>query len=167
MLTSDISVPDWIKSVQNFSSFINHGCRMQSRKNPVDPIKIAIIDDGMDATVSSLQSRIANGAGESFCFYPNSQELVSSYYVPSGTHGTRMAQLICDLCPEVQLYIARLEELPSPNGIGRRFTARSAAMVSLSSFEPMHHKVLLRADHSKSSNRLSTGRSIAVSISSP
>ncbi|KAI1320047.1 peptidase S8/S53 domain-containing protein [Xylariaceae sp. FL0255] len=79
----------------------------------VAPVKIAIIDDGIDATVSDLQRKIVGGA--TFCPYPHSDNLVNSYF------------LICRLCPDVQLYVARLEELPSSSGSGRRVTARSAA----------------------------------------
>jgi hypothetical protein len=99
----------------------------QEAGNEVQPIKIAIIDDGIDATMYDLQSKIAGGA--TFCPYPHSSELVNSYFVPRGKHGTLMAQLICRLCPAAQLYVARLEELPTPTGEGRRITAISAAKV--------------------------------------
>ncbi len=94
----------------------------------VQPVKIAIIDDGIDATMYDFQSKIAGG--ETFCPYPHSLDLVNSYFVPRGRHGTWMAQLICSICPVVELYIARLEELPTP-GSGRCVTAKSAAKVSL------------------------------------
>ncbi|KAI1820131.1 hypothetical protein F4861DRAFT_88862 [Xylaria intraflava] len=70
-------------------------------------VEIAVIDDGIDATTAGLQPRIARGATS--CPYPHSSELVNSYFVPSGKHGTLMAQLVCRLCPDVKLYIARLE----------------------------------------------------------
>jgi len=101
----------------------------QGKGKQVSPVKIAIIDDGIDATVHGLQPKISGGA--TFCPYPHSSDLVNSYFVPRGKHGTLMAQLICDICPGTQLYIARLEELPALAGSGRRVTARSAAKVCL------------------------------------
>ncbi|KAI0403545.1 peptidase S8/S53 domain-containing protein [Xylaria palmicola] len=112
----------WLKGVQDFASFL----RNASKEKQVEPVKIAIIDDGIDATVPIFERRIANGA--TFCLYPDSPEFVNSYYVPSGKHGTLMAQLICNMCPNVQLYVARLQELPTlTGGSGRRVTAESAA----------------------------------------
>ncbi|KAI2631548.1 putative subtilisin [Hypomontagnella submonticulosa] len=115
-------VPPWIKSIQDFSTFLMNAAR---DKGNVSPVKIAIIDDGIDATMHDLQPKIAGGA--TFCPYPHSPVLVNSYYVPRGNHGTLMAQLICSICPSPQLYIARLEELPALTGSGRSVTARSAA----------------------------------------
>jgi hypothetical protein len=94
----------------------------------IPPVKIAIIDDGVDASLASLNGKIAGG--KSFCRHPNSDDLMSAYFAPSGMHGTWMATMITRLCPHVSLYIARLEEYPSIQGDGRRqITAESAAEV--------------------------------------
>ncbi|KAK0618007.1 peptidase S8/S53 domain-containing protein [Bombardia bombarda] len=69
----------------------------------VQPVKIAIIDDGIDPTADGLEGKIAGGA--MFCPNPKYLELVQSYF----------------------LYIARLEEVPVSTGSGRNVTARSAA----------------------------------------
>lgn len=122
-------VPPWIKSTHAFSTFLMNASMKQAKDSQVRPVKIAIIDDGIDATMPGLQPKIASGA--TFCPYPHSSTLVNSYFVPRGKHGTLMAQLICDLCPSIQLYVARLEELPAFTGGGRRVTARSAAKVCL------------------------------------
>ncbi|KAH8802523.1 putative subtilisin [Xylogone sp. PMI_703] len=118
-------VPAWIKSVEDFSTFLSNSSMVLGNDNHVPPVKIAIIDDGIDATMYDFQAKIAGGA--TFCPYPHSADLVNSYFVPRGKHGTLMAQLICRICPGTQLYIARLEELPTLTGNGRRVTARSAA----------------------------------------
>lgn len=94
----------------------------------VETVKIAIIDDGIDGSLESLQGRIATGT--TFCPYANSSDLVNAYYVPSGKHGTMMASLICQICPNPMLYIARLEERFSADGNGRCITAGSAAKAS-------------------------------------
>jgi hypothetical protein len=112
--------------MEDFAEFL------QAREEPVEPVKIAIIDDGIDAAMENLQSRIAGGA--TFCPYPHSSDFMNPYFVPSGKHGTLMAQMICNLCPDARLYIARLEELPTITGSGRRITAKSAAKVGHVSF---------------------------------
>lgn len=38
------------------------------------------------------------------------------YNLPSGSHGTLVAQCICDVCSVVKLYVARLEVLPEADG---------------------------------------------------
>ncbi|KAF5131469.1 Intracellular serine protease [Metarhizium anisopliae] len=119
------STTENIEPTRQFAAFLMNASMEQGKDKQVAPVKIAIIDDGIDATLHDLQSKITGGA--TFCHYPHSSELVNSYFVPRGKHGTLMAQLICDLCPGTELYIARLEELPLPSGSGRRVTARSAA----------------------------------------
>lgn len=89
-------------------------------------IRVAVIDDGVDNALDIFEDRI--GLGKSFCPYPNSTELMSGYYVPSSTHGTVMASLICQMCPMVKLYIARIEDDMGRRG-KRLFTAKSAAEV--------------------------------------
>lgn len=92
-------------------------------------VKIAVIDDGVDASLYSLAGKIPSG--KSFCPYPNSTDLMSAYFAPTGKHGICMASLISHLCPNVRLYVARLEEHRKVKGDGsRQITARSAAEAS-------------------------------------
>jgi hypothetical protein len=112
--------------MKDFASFLRN-----IKTEKVAPVKIAIIDDGIDATLDSLQGKIAGGT--SFCPYPNSTDLMNAYFVPSGRHGTLMASLICQICPDPRLYIARLEERPAVDGNDRRITAKSAAKVKVPS----------------------------------
>jgi len=107
--------------MENFAKFLEN-----TREPNIDPIKIAIIDDGLDATVPKLQNAIA--LGKSFSPYPNSTEFMKAYFVPSGRHGTLMATLVQKICPKPQLYIARLEERSTAGGRAR-FTATSAKEV--------------------------------------
>ncbi|KID86775.1 Peptidase S8/S53, subtilisin/kexin/sedolisin [Metarhizium guizhouense ARSEF 977] len=65
--------------------------------------------------------------GKSFSHYPNSTEFMNSYFVPSGKHGTQMAKLITQICPDPRLFITRLEERLAPDSSGRCITAESAA----------------------------------------
>ncbi|KAI0466816.1 peptidase S8/S53 domain-containing protein [Xylaria cf. heliscus] len=108
----------WISSVEDLTCFLlNH------EEETVSPIKIAILDDGLDATVPELQNAIA--LGKSFSPYPNSTEFMKAYFLPSGRHGTLMATLIRKICPKPEIYIARLEEYFDKDGRAR-YTATSA-----------------------------------------
>ena len=111
----------WINCMKSFATFIR-----TIPDEVVAPIKNAVIDDGVDAALDILNGKIAGGS--SFCPYPNSTDLMSAYFVPSGTHGTRMATLICQICPKCRIYVARLEEHYTIGG-RRQITAKSAAEV--------------------------------------
>jgi hypothetical protein len=69
--------------------------------------------------------------GRSFCHRDEEQNLNQPYYVSSSGHGTAMAGLICKLCPNVRLFVLKLDERPSAEA-GKRsmITAKSAAKVS-------------------------------------
>ncbi|KAI9770212.1 MAG: hypothetical protein M1839_003240 [Geoglossum umbratile] len=87
----------------------------------LEDIKVAIIDDGVDGFDPTVSKSIANGV--SFC--RDRSDLVKSYYVSSGGHGTNMARLILRMCPTAKLYVARLQEYTTATG--KRFiTAESA-----------------------------------------
>ncbi|KAI1420105.1 hypothetical protein F5Y12DRAFT_161904 [Xylaria sp. FL1777] len=88
-------------------------------------IKIAVIDNGVDASLDALDGKIA--AGASFCPIPNTS-YHNPYYMTSETisHGSMVAGLICRMCPKAKLYVARIDELPSPQG-KLLLTAESAA----------------------------------------
>ena len=107
--------------MERFSTFLQ-----RIRPNDIGPIKIAIIDNGIDATWPEIDRRIAKG--KSFYRYPNSTEFTNAYFVPSGLHGTLMASLICKICPKPELYIARMEERPTEKGLAR-YTIASAIEV--------------------------------------
>ncbi|KAJ4385943.1 hypothetical protein N0V85_007957 [Neurospora sp. IMI 360204] len=110
--------PKWMKTMKQFATFL----RSVKPKTSIAPIKIAIIDDGIDSTLDVFSHRIQTG--ESF-YKAGSGRWQGAYYVPTGYHGTLMAQLICDICPVARLYIAQLE--PVPRNDGRRgFTQQSA-----------------------------------------
>jgi hypothetical protein len=95
-------------------------------QNVKEDIKVAVIDDGIDGFQENITDNIVSGI--SFCRYSDSGNLMNAYYVPSGGHGTMMASLICRLCPQVKLFVARLEEYKAPFN-KRHITARSAAEV--------------------------------------
>ena len=109
--------------MENFANFIrNYEDELQPKIDPPE-IKVALIDDGVDAAHNSLSSVIADGM--SFSKRPNG--LYTSYYKSSGGHGTVMASLIRKVCPKVKLYIAKLNEERTNNGF--EFTTASAVQV--------------------------------------
>ncbi|MCJ1392423.1 hypothetical protein MMC18_005290 [Xylographa bjoerkii] len=99
--------------------FINNVCEPKQ-----EFVKIAVIDDGIDASLENIDGKIA--CGVTYCPDAASTGLMNAYYVLSGTHGTTMACLICKICPKSRLYVARLEEYESAAG-KRQITAKSAA----------------------------------------
>ncbi|KAK1240300.1 hypothetical protein MKX08_007742 [Trichoderma sp. CBMAI-0020] len=105
----------WISELERFAVFLASEKSIRARNAP---IKIAIIDDGIDASLDIFKKKIA--AGRSFC-------PLSTYYVPSGHHGTMMGDLICRICASVQLYVARLDESTNRNDMSRQITVQSAA----------------------------------------
>lgn len=110
-----------MRTMKQFADFLR--TTIDAQGVPAAPlVKIAIIDDGIDSTLGVFSGRIQTG--QSF-YKPGSGRGNGSYYVPTGPHGTLMAQLICEICPVVKLYIAQLE--PAPRHDGRRgFTHHSA-----------------------------------------
>ncbi|KFY46705.1 hypothetical protein V494_00369 [Pseudogymnoascus sp. VKM F-4513 (FW-928)] len=130
----------WLEHMDTFADFINNidlerekkeRSDLQAREGPGTPVgkrtkqledvKVAIIDDGVDGFDPTVSKSITNGV--SFC--RGSSDLVKSYYVSSGGHGTNMARLILRMCPTAKLYVARLQEYTSATG--KRFiTAESA-----------------------------------------
>lgn len=113
----------WIDSTRDFATFI------YNIPNTVTaPVKVAVIDNGVDAALEILDGKIASGM--SFCPYPNSSYLMNPYYLTSESlgHGSVVAALICQMCPKARLYVARLDERSS-SGSNREITAESAANV--------------------------------------
>ncbi|KAG8428473.1 hypothetical protein J3459_003895 [Metarhizium acridum] len=90
----------WYDCMANFSSLL--------RKTPspqmTGRVKIAIIDDGIDAMWDGFDGKIASGE----MFAKSMTDLVNPYYTSSSNHGIYMAMLICKICPEVSLYIAKV-----------------------------------------------------------
>jgi hypothetical protein len=90
-------------------------------------VKVAVIDNGVDASLDALDGKIA--VGTSFCPIPDTS-YHNPYYMTSETisHGSMVAGLICRMCPKAKLYVARIDELPSSGG-HPLLTAESAAKV--------------------------------------
>jgi hypothetical protein len=117
----------WMVTMEEFASFLQSAERIADPRFTLKyPVRVAIIDDGVDINEQSVQSKIIGG--RSFCHRDEEQNLNQPYYVSSGGHGTAMASLICRICPNVQLYVLKLNEHYVEPG-KRQITAKSAARV--------------------------------------
>ncbi|GAB1317950.1 hypothetical protein MFIFM68171_08160 [Madurella fahalii] len=106
-----------ISRIKELTSFFRNVKRneQESLSKPQHRVKIAIIDDGLDSSlyiIDRTHCRVV--AGQSFC--TSYTGYTNNYYVPSGNHGTQVASIICQICPEVDLYIARLDEQYTRSG---------------------------------------------------
>ena len=118
----------WITTMEEFAEFLQNaetraGTKLQLQR----PVKVAVIDDGVDINDQAVQQRI--DGGRSFCHRDKVQNLNEAYYISRGGHGTAMARLICKVCPGVRLYILKLDEHFLPQQGKRQITAKSAAKV--------------------------------------
>ena len=100
--------------------------RLGIRESIETPIKIAIIDDGVD--VKDLEYTFIGG--RTFCTRDEEHNLNNPYYVSANGHGTAMARNVWDICPAVQFYVLRLDDHPQPGEEHvRQITPQSAAQV--------------------------------------
>ncbi|KAJ3578865.1 hypothetical protein NPX13_g1700 [Xylaria arbuscula] len=108
----------WLVCMENFAMLLKN-----YRKPGCEESKVAIIDDGVDAAHGSLSRNIADGKSIS----KGHGGLYSSYYKSTRGHGTIMATLIRKVCPDARLYVAKLNEKRTDNGL--EITADSAVEV--------------------------------------
>lgn len=111
--------------MEEFADFIQRVKLDDSGLNQVPPVTVALIDDGYDISEPGLNNKIIGG--RSFCRH-NSRNNHASYFVTSGGHGTVMANQICRVCPNAELFMLRLDEYVGAQG-KRQITAESAAQV--------------------------------------
>lgn len=93
---------DWLKKMEPFQNFV----RVSSQKvkeNARTKVKVAILDNG--ASLNSLPSQGLNG-GRGETFRVDKVE----YCVGPCPHGTEMVKCIRKLCPDAELYVARLDD---------------------------------------------------------
>ena len=76
----------------------------------ITPIKVALIDNGVDGTIDLISKRLKGGISFHKTVDNLGRSRVRSYCGSAGgSHGTLLATLICQVCPEVNLYVARLQ----------------------------------------------------------
>jgi hypothetical protein len=117
----------WLQRIDPISKFIR---TVDAAEEPA--VKIAIIDDGIDASLERFDGKIVSGTS----FYSGNgldDSTTEPYFVPSGDqHGTFVAAFVLRVFPRARLYVAKLDEKPGGLHGKRHITARSAADVSLS-----------------------------------
>lgn len=95
-----------------------------------NPIKVALIDDGVTPSKLHFKGKVKGG-------WPRDRSAghreISTYYNSMEGHGTTMANLIHYVCPFVHLYVAKLEKSPPKP---YRSVAHMAAEVSLHTPDP-------------------------------
>ncbi|KAL7952202.1 hypothetical protein V8C34DRAFT_299870 [Trichoderma compactum] len=114
-----INTNPWFTYMKGFARFLEN----VNSPNTED-IKIAIIDTGINPSLEIFKGKIQ--VGDSFHKYGAISGRKGAYYVASGPHGTLMAQLICEVCPRVKLYVAQIEEIPAKDTPFSSFTHESA-----------------------------------------
>ncbi|KAI0531583.1 hypothetical protein GGR58DRAFT_229212 [Xylaria digitata] len=112
-----VATNKWLQTMQKFASFVNNirnqpgggDDRDRALEIPQE-VRVAILDDGIDWSFAKQ----IGCTGMSF--YPDKSshfEGHNVWYSSSTDHGTLMAALIEKMCPDVKLYIARLDQTES------------------------------------------------------
>lgn len=114
----------WVQHIDNFVNFVVN--LVEDGELSPKPVKVALIDDGVDGSHWMFGKNIKDGI--SFCTSSDHHQHVYNYWVPSGCHGTQMASLIQKVCPQVELYVARLQD--GHKGNTRLIDPASAVKVS-------------------------------------
>ncbi|KAL9636665.1 MAG: hypothetical protein Q9164_002684 [Protoblastenia rupestris] len=115
----------WISCMAKFAEFIR-GYPIKPNI-PLEEVKVALLDDGVDTTIDGLNEIIPYG--ETFSKRP--KDLWNPYHFSTNGHGTTMAVLIRRICPNIKLYVAKLEEesgyVESISDYDSRITVSSAS----------------------------------------
>lgn len=113
----------WLNTMNNFSRFI---ANLPEEADRGPGIKVALLDDGIDGMHGDFHSNLKGGIS----FFTGNNENDRHFFFSSIGHGTLMAHLIRQVCPKVQLYVARLNQYPSADGMQMQPTPESAAQAS-------------------------------------
>ncbi|KAM0263347.1 hypothetical protein ACHAQJ_001203 [Trichoderma viride] len=108
----------WLKCMDSFARFIRN-IQLDDGSMKLKPIKIAIIDDGIDTTTQQLHRYIDGGQ----CFY--SDEESPSFFISAKGHGTMMARLITRIFPQARILSLKLDEHTQSDGTSQ-FSVSSA-----------------------------------------
>lgn len=118
---------DWLKTMDDFANFLRTNELIDEGEMAKRPIKIAVIDDGIDISENLLEGKVMGGA--SFYLAQDNANIHAPWWVTQGYHGTIMASLISRICPGAKLFVVRLDEKMSEGK--RNITAKSAEKVRL------------------------------------
>ncbi|KAJ4263555.1 hypothetical protein NW762_006374 [Fusarium torreyae] len=100
-------------------------------KNLLEPVVVALIDDGVDGCDSDFAGRVDITDGKTFDYQ---DESVGQYYVSKARHGTEMARLILRVCPMASTYSIRLKTHTSAGNSNATIDPTSAALAIEAAF---------------------------------
>jgi hypothetical protein len=111
--------------MQDFSVFVNNASKTIGYHG--EGVRVAILDDGIDMTYAHEIGCV----GKSFFVNkrPDGSEYYWPWYFSSTGHGTLMAALVRKICPDVKLFVARLDQTISDENGRFQPTADSAVEV--------------------------------------
>jgi len=117
-ISRDTKINTWLTTVGDFVS--ERGIQSETGE-----VKVALIDDGVDLRkVNNIYPEGWPPVG------PTSES--DLWYTSTNEHGTRMAELICRVCPRARIYVAKLvdwDDAQHKDNLGKFQTAKSAAEV--------------------------------------
>ncbi|KFA75730.1 hypothetical protein S40288_10975 [Stachybotrys chartarum IBT 40288] len=87
----------------------------ETRHENSPSIKIAILYDGLNSSLGILKTGYTE-IDATIASYSSEANNMTDYYAPSGNHGSRIASLICSICPVESLYIAKVEHKVTQTG---------------------------------------------------
>ncbi|TGO48275.1 hypothetical protein BCON_0245g00030 [Botryotinia convoluta] len=99
--------------------------KLEQQEILMQPVEIALIDDGVDVLQSRLRGNISDG--KSFDYGDKGANRIRSHWVSERGHGTVMAKNIVRICPMAKIYVIKLETHFDHKEQKARIGTRSAA----------------------------------------
>ncbi|KAF7952194.1 uncharacterized protein EAE97_001691 [Botrytis byssoidea] len=99
--------------------------KLQQQEALMQPVEIALIDDGVDVLQSRLRGKISDG--KSFDYGDKGANRIRSHWISERGHGTVMAKNIVRICPMAKIYVIKLETHFDHKEQKARIGTRSAA----------------------------------------
>ncbi|KAI0886865.1 uncharacterized protein GGS22DRAFT_158885 [Annulohypoxylon maeteangense] len=111
-----VTTNKWIHTIESFTGIMANF--MPSEPSASNGIQVAVLDDGIDWHFAQEIGCI-NDRCRSFYADKSSSDFIgqNSWFSSSTGHGTIMAALIRKICPNATLYIARLDQTQSEQGV--------------------------------------------------
>lgn len=127
----------WMQCMDNFAGKFRQIKMIHDKHSDplLNPVTVALIDDGTDITLPELQVRASpkdreqrSFPGKSFHHFQGGWR-VSPYWVSSSGHGTIMARLIHKVCPSAVIYVIRMKTEQTVNSKKLQIEPKSAIQV--------------------------------------
>lgn len=116
--------------MEEFGSRFRQVRALRDKEPSLNPVEIALIDDGTDITHPDLKGMKISG--KSFHhYYEGSTWRVSPYWDSSSGHGTLMARLIHRICPSAIIHVIKLQTFIGEGSTKLQINPDSAISVSL------------------------------------